>query len=85
MKEENYKRLSEEIKQNPPLYRIGDVVVVHSEGDIQKAIQGKVKIAEFFREWFYSVEVEDVTGKKALIHTYEKNTGDAKTKIINFK
>jgi len=75
-REIEYKRLSEEISNNPPRFKIGDIVIVQSE-DVQKAIQGKIKVAEFFKEWFYGIEVQG-----EMIYTYEKDTGDAKTKII---
>jgi hypothetical protein len=78
---EEYERLSKEIKKNPPLFNLGDLVIVHSDTDVQKAVQGKIKTAEFFVEWFYGIEVEE-SGKKIMIYSYEKDTGDARTRII---
>lgn len=75
-------RLVEEILKQSPIFKLGDIVIVHDEKDIQKAVQGIIKTAEFFREWFYGIEIANPTDEPTMIYTYEKDTGDAKTKII---
>ena len=65
-------------------------MIVHSEEDKQKIVQGKVVSAECFYdkgrqgEWFYAIEVPSESGlhDAERIYSYEENTGDAKTKIL---
>ena len=67
-----------------PKYKIGDIVIVKSEEDKEKILQGVIKSAEFVSEWFYGIEAKNPTkpGEVETIYSYENDTGDAKTKII---
>jgi hypothetical protein len=74
-----------------PKYKLGDIVIVNHPGDKQKIAQGKVVSVECFFDnekqgtWFYSIEIPSSIvggGNPFAVYTYEKDTGDAKTKII---
>ncbi len=73
-----------------PKYEIGQTVIVKSEKDPQKIVQGKVVSAECFYDkgeqgtWFYSIEVPDASGvnESERVFSYEENTGGAKTKFL---
>ena len=68
-----------------PKYKIGEMVIVRSDKDKQKFLQGAIKSAEFLNEWFYQIEASNPMGpldEPEQIYSYEKDTGDAKTKII---
>ena len=67
-------------------YKIGDIIYVKSEHDKQKILQGVIYAAEYTYNWFYWIKAIDPTGgdnQKEDIYSYEIDTGDAKTKIIN--
>jgi hypothetical protein len=75
-----------------PKYNIGQLLIVVSEKDPQKIVQGRVMSAECFYDkgrqgtWFYRIEVPSENGRETdtqQIYSYEVNTGDAKTKILN--
>ena len=74
-----------------PKYKIGNIVIVYSEKDKQKIVQGKVVASECFYDegeqgdWFYAIEIPDESGlnEPERIYSYEENTGDAKTKILD--
>lgn len=73
-----------------PKFNIGQLVVVRSEKDPQKIVQGKIVSAECFYDkekqgtWFYAIEVSSENGinEPERIYSYEENTGDARTKIL---
>ena len=83
--------MNREIKQ--PKYKIGDVLVVYSENDKQKIVQGKIVSAECFYDqgmqgtWFYAIEVPSESGvtEPQRVYSYEEDTGNAKTKILSPK
>jgi len=70
--------MKEEIKQ--PKYNIGQLVIVSSEKDPQKIVQGKIVSAECFYDkgrqgdWFFAIEVPDGSGtnEPERIYSYEK-------------
>ena len=81
--------MKEEIKQ--PKYNIGQLVIVSSEKDPQKIVQGKIVSAECFYDkgiqgdWFFAIEVPDGSGtnEPERIYSYEEDTGNAKTKFLS--
>lgn len=72
-------------------YKLGDIVIVYSEKDRQKVVQGKIVSAECFYDkgksgtWFYAIEIPNVSGadESERIYSYEEDTGDATTKIFS--
>lgn len=76
---------------NKPKFNIGQFVIVFSQRDKQKIVQGKVVSADCFYDkgeqgtWFYAIEVPSSDGveEPERVYSYEIDTGDAKTKIID--
>ena len=70
-----------------PKYKIGEVVCVKYkvEDEVQTVLQGIIFSAQFRSEWFYSIELKnpmEPLAEPEMFYSYEEDTGDAKTKII---
>jgi len=67
-----------------PKYKIGDIVFVYSEQDKEVILQGMIKSAQYYVDWFYEIEAKNPTrvGDLETIYSYEVDTGDAKSKFI---
>jgi hypothetical protein len=67
-------------------YKIGQIVNVRSEKDIEKICQGRIIRAETSiyenSTWFYTIEIPLPNNEKEIIYSYEESSGDAKTKIV---
>ena len=71
-----------------PKYKIGEIVCVKSELDKEKICQGIIKSADTTidgRTWFYEIYIPLMPSdtKSETVYTFEEDTGNAKSKIIN--